>query len=58
MSADHNLIEVGDTAIRADMLRGTRFSPVTTIRNGQSIARCAAAGSYLCFPILVHFRQG
>jgi len=37
VSADHNLIEVGDTAIRADMLRGTRFSPVTTIRNGQSM---------------------
>ena len=36
-SADHNLIEIGDSAIRADMLRGTRFSPATTVRNGQPI---------------------
>ena len=36
-SADHNLIEVSDTAIVADMLRGTRFSPVTTVRNDQTI---------------------
>jgi len=37
VSADHNLIEVGNGAIRADMLRGTRFSPATTVQNGQPI---------------------
>jgi alpha-mannosidase len=37
VSADHNLIEVSGTAIRADMLRGTRLSPATTIQNGQEI---------------------
>jgi len=37
VSADHNLIEVGDTAIRADMIRGTIFSPVTTFENGHAI---------------------
>ena len=37
LGADHNLIEVSDASIIADMLRGTRFSPVTTVRNGQTI---------------------
>ncbi len=37
VSADHNLIEVGNKGIRADMLRGTRFSPATTVKNGQPV---------------------
>jgi alpha-mannosidase len=48
VSADHNLIEVGDSAIRADMLRGTRFSPVTTIENGHPIPDARPpAGRYI-----------
>ena len=48
VSADHNLIEVGNNAIRADMLRGTRFSPVTTVQNGQQILdERPTAGSYV-----------
>jgi alpha-mannosidase len=48
VSADHNLIEVGDTAIRADMLRGTRFSPVTTMRNGEPVPDARPpAGTYV-----------
>jgi alpha-mannosidase len=37
VSADHNLIEVADTAIKADMIRGTIFSPVTTFENGHPV---------------------
>ena len=37
VSADHNLIEVSDSAIRADMIRGTIFSPVTTFEDGHPI---------------------
>jgi alpha-mannosidase len=37
VSADHNLIEVGKAEIRAAMLRGTRFSALTTVQKGQSI---------------------
>jgi alpha-mannosidase len=37
VSADHNLVEITDSAIRADMIRGTRFSSVTTIENGHPI---------------------
>jgi alpha-mannosidase len=37
ISADHNSIEVSNTAIRADMLRGTRVSPVTVTKNGQLV---------------------
>lgn len=48
LSADHNLIEVSDTAITVDMLRGTRFSPVTTERNGQTIQDLRPpAGTYV-----------
>lgn len=48
LSADHNLIEVSDTAITADMLRGTRFSPVTIERNGQTIQDLRPpAGTYI-----------
>jgi alpha-mannosidase len=48
VSADHNLIEVGNSAMRADMLRGTRFSPATTVQNGQTILDVRpTAGSYV-----------
>lgn len=48
LSSDHNLIEVSDKAITADMLRGTRFSPVTTVRNGQTVQDLRPpAGSYI-----------
>jgi len=48
VGADHNLIEVGNKAIRADMLRGTRFSPVTTVRNGQPVLDLRPpAGQYI-----------
>ena len=48
LSADHNLIEVSDTAIVADMLRGTRFSPVAIVRNGQTVQDLRPpAGSYV-----------
>ena len=48
LSTDHNLIEVSDTAITADMLRGTRFSPVTTVRNGQPVQDLRPpAGTYV-----------
>jgi alpha-mannosidase len=46
LSADHQLVEVNEHSIRADMLRGTRFSPATTIlQNGQPLldARPSAA---------------
>ena len=35
VSADHQFLTVGDSAIRAGMLRGTRFSPVNIVRGGQ-----------------------
>jgi alpha-mannosidase len=48
VSADHNLIEVGEGGIRADMLRGTRFSPAKTMRNGQPVPdRRPPAGTYV-----------
>jgi alpha-mannosidase len=49
VSADHQLIEVSDKAIRADMLRGTRFSPLITIQNGQPVILDARppAGTYV-----------
>jgi alpha-mannosidase len=37
ISADHNLIEVENGALKADMLRGTRFSPATTIKDGRQV---------------------
>ncbi len=38
VSADHQLIDLSAGALRAQMLRGTRFSPVTTsLPNGQPI---------------------
>lgn len=48
VSADHNLVEVSNTAIRADMLRGTRFSPVTVTKNGQPVLDARPpAGTYM-----------
>jgi alpha-mannosidase len=35
VSADHQFLTVGDTAIREGMLRGTRFSPVNVVRGGR-----------------------
>lgn len=47
VSADHNLIEVDNSAVKSDMLRGTRFSPANTIRNGQPVLdESPAAGVY------------
>jgi alpha-mannosidase len=39
LSADHQFLTVGDNALRAGMLRGTRFSPVNFERNGRSILK-------------------
>jgi alpha-mannosidase len=36
VSADHQFLTVGDSTIRAGMLRGTRFSPVNVVRGGRS----------------------
>jgi alpha-mannosidase len=48
VSADHNLIEVSDEAINADMVRGTRFSPATTVRGGQQrLDERPPAGTYV-----------
>jgi alpha-mannosidase len=35
VSADHQFLTVGDSAIRAGMLRGTRFSPINVVRGGR-----------------------
>jgi alpha-mannosidase len=48
LSADHQLVELGNSVIRADMLRGTRFNPTTTIRNGQTVLDYRpSAGKYV-----------
>jgi alpha-mannosidase len=48
VSADHNLIEISNTAVRGDMLRGTRFSPVTVTKNGQPVLDTRPpAGTYV-----------
>jgi alpha-mannosidase len=48
VSTDHNLIQVDNAAITADMLRGTRFSPATTVKNGQPILDARPpAGTYV-----------
>jgi len=39
LSADHQFLTVGDDALRAGMLRGTRFSPVNFERNDRSILK-------------------
>jgi len=35
VSVDHQFLTVGDSALRAGMLRGTRFSPVNVVRGGR-----------------------
>ena len=35
VSADHQFLTVGDSTIRAGMLRGTRFSPVNVVQGGR-----------------------
>jgi hypothetical protein len=35
MSADHQFLTVTDTAIRAGLIRGTRFNPVNVVHEGQ-----------------------
>jgi hypothetical protein len=35
VSADHQFLTLGDNAIRAGMVRGTRFSPVNVVRGGR-----------------------
>jgi alpha-mannosidase len=48
VSADHQFLTVGDTAIRAGMLRGTRFSPVNVVRGGRPFQNLwPAAGTYV-----------
>jgi alpha-mannosidase len=48
VSADHNLIEVDNRAIRADMLRGTRFSPAITVKHGKQVLDTRPpAGTYV-----------
>jgi alpha-mannosidase len=48
VSADHQFLTVGDSAIRAGMLRGTRFSPVNTVRGGQPFQNLSPpAGAYV-----------
>lgn len=37
ISADHQLLTVSDTAIRAGMLRGTRYNPVNIVRDGKTV---------------------
>jgi alpha-mannosidase len=37
LAADHQLMIVDDTAIRASMLRGPRFNPTKVVRNGQTL---------------------
>ena len=37
ISADHQLLTVSDTAIRAGMLRGTRYNPLNIVRDGKTV---------------------
>ena len=48
LSADHQLIEVDPTYVRSDMLRGTRFTPMTTVLSDgkQALDARPAAGTY------------
>lgn len=48
LSADHQLIEVDPTYVRSDMLRGTRFTPMTTVLSdgNQALDARPVAGSY------------
>jgi alpha-mannosidase len=48
VSADHQFLTVGDTAIRAGMLRGTRYHPLAVVQGGQPILYpCPQAGTYV-----------
>ena len=48
LSADHQFLTVGDNAIRAGMLRGTRFSPVNVVRDGRPFQNLwPTAGTYV-----------
>ena len=48
VSADHQFLTVDDSAIRAGMLRGTRFSPVNTVRGGRPFQNLSPpAGTYV-----------
>jgi len=48
VSADHQFLTVGDSAIRAGMLRGTRFSPVNVVRGGRPFQNLSPpAGAYV-----------
>jgi alpha-mannosidase len=48
VSADHQLMEVSQSDVRSDMLRGTRFTPMTTVLSDGQQARDLrpSAGSY------------
>jgi alpha-mannosidase len=48
ISADHQMFTVDDQAIRGDMLRGTRFNPLKTVRDGKEVLiEQPAAGTYV-----------
>ena len=48
VSADHQFLTVDDGAIRAGMLRGTRFSPVNVVRGGRPFQNLSPpAGAYV-----------
>jgi alpha-mannosidase len=48
LSADHQFMTVADSAIRAGMLRGTRFSPVNVVRGGRPYQNLwPPAGTYV-----------
>ncbi len=59
VSADHQFLTVGDSTIRAGMLRGTRFSPVKSVgaRRPAVSKPGSRAGGYLHFPLLLYVRQ-
>jgi len=48
VSADHQLVTVGDAALRAAMLRGTRFNPLNIVRDGRTVLlQQPPAGTYV-----------
>ena len=51
VSADHQFLTVDDSALRAGMLRGTRFSPVNVVRGGRPFQNRVAAGRCCTFSI-------
>ncbi len=49
ISADHQMFTADAQAIRGDMLRGTRFNPLKTVRNGENVlVEQPPAGTYIC----------